>query len=154
MKRYALIFFWLVLVALFTGYGFFGPGFEGQTSGCPFYWDVAWSEALYCGGIGFSIATCVVGGIYTILQVRDGSLSHGFGLIMVLFWSCVGAILPPVFMSASGLFHGETGMMIIDEAMLTILTGILGSVAFTVVILFVRPKLMPQRAIQLQRSPR
>ena len=147
MKRFAFIILWLILVVAFAAYGFFGPGFEGQIDGCPFFWDIAWSGALYYGGIGFSIATCIVGGLHVTFKVRRGALPKSFGILFVLLWSQVGAILPPVFMSISSLFEGETEMTVIFQTVLTVGMGILAFVAFTIAILCIRP-VIPDKALQ------
>jgi hypothetical protein len=130
-----LIVVWLIILASCASYGVFVlGGYEGGD----FDLEGELPEILYYGGIGFSIATCLVVGFYVIRRVRAKSLTKGFGILFVLFSSAVSIVVPPIAMVGSGLFHGESGMMIYFQIINTVCLGTLAFVAFGLCILCIR----------------
>ena len=137
MRTHARIILWLVIVALSSIYGFLA----GQSSGEPFDLRIRISGALFCGGIGFTIATiCLALGAYTVAEVRDGLQTKVMGILFVLFWSVLIAVIPPVALEFSGLFIGEGAIATVAEAVITVGIALFEFVAFAIAILCVRQK--------------
>lgn len=134
LKRFKLMFLWIIVAGSFTAYGFFGPGFEGG----PFDWGYALQWALDWGSLGIGIATYLVAGLYAIHRARRGSLAKWLGILLVLFSSAVGIVVPPLLMGVSGLFHGEGGLTILFQAVLSVHLGIVAFIVFTIIILCIR----------------
>jgi hypothetical protein len=107
LKRARFILLWIAIVALFTGYGAFGGDFSEATRG-----------AASGVALGFCIATCAVGSLIVILKVRAQRLAKWMGAIIVFVCSMLAALIPPLFMSLTGLFHGESGLVILAGAVL------------------------------------
>jgi hypothetical protein len=134
MKPLTLIILWLIVVLLFSAFGFFGPGSEGQIDGEPFDFRVAGETVLFFGGIGFTIATCLVAGLFAVGKSRVGSMTKVWGIGFVLFWSAIAAVIPPAAVDWSGLYHGESAMEIVFQAVITVGIGISAFIAFAVAI--------------------
>ena len=138
MKPVTLIILWLIIVFLSSGYGFFGPGYEGQIDGEPFDFRVAMAGVFFYGGFGFTIATCLASGLYAIGKSRAKSMTKALGIGFVLFWSVIGAVMPSAAMACSGLYQGELAFGIYAQAVLSIGIGIFAFIAFAIAILCVR----------------
>lgn len=140
MKSRTLIILWLVLIALFSGSGFFWSAHEGQIYGEPFDFSEGVSGLLIYGGIGLTIATSLATGLYVIGRVRVKSLTKIAGIELLLFGSGVSALIPPVAMACTGLFTGENALAIYFQAVITVGIGVLAFVAFAIALLCVRRK--------------
>jgi len=140
VKPRAFIMLWLIVVGLFTAYGFFGPGHEGQLYGEPFDYGVAMEATLVYSGIGFTLATCLAVSLYAITRVRAKLVTGFKAILLVLLCSAFAAFIPPFVMACSGHYHGESTLAIAYVAAFTIGIGLVGFVLFdiAVLVLYVR----------------
>ena len=127
MKRGQFFFLWFAIIFLFAAFGAFGSEFSEASSGA-----VCW------GALGFCVATCGVVGLAMILKVRAQRLTKWVAVLIILGCSAASALIPPVLMGLTGLFHGESGLVIYFEAVLGFWIAIGSLLICTVVLLCLR----------------
>ena len=137
LAPHVLCIFWLVIIAAFTGYGFFGPGSDAQMYGTPFNLNRALEPTLILGGWGFCIATSLIVGLDVVEGIRTRGLARWMGLLILFGSLFVSAMIPQVLTTSSGLFHGEKGvwelMESVGEAMFAVLSFIIFSLCALIV---------------------
>jgi hypothetical protein len=123
---------WFAIVGLFTGYGFFGPGFKNQIYGTPFSWELALEASISCAAFGICIATNLVVGLIVSIGVRvHGAVRDNATLILFLS-AIVSTMLPTLILIGSGLFHGERAWTILLGTPLMAAISFLFFIAFTI----------------------
>jgi hypothetical protein len=116
------------MVALFTLYGFFGPGLKNQIHGFPFDWLYALGAAIYHMALGICIATCLVVGVIVCIEVRTNDAERKIAIATLIGSSIAASVVPTLLLICTGLFHG--GGLILSEALLTATISLLSFLTF------------------------
>jgi hypothetical protein len=120
---------WVSIVALFTLYGFFGPGLRNQIHGHPFDWKYALGAVVSNMALGLCIATCLVVGIIVCIEVRVHDAERKPALMTLIASSVASTVVPTLVLICCRLFHGQAGL-ILSESMLTATISLLSFLAF------------------------
>jgi hypothetical protein len=126
---------WFVIIAAFAGYGFFGPGHSYQSIDGPFSLETALAPAVSYGALGFCVATSVVVGLIVNIGVRTHGAAKWKGISILAISAVASSILPPLIMALSGLYHGESGLLILFQAIWTLSIAALSFIIWSVSIL-------------------
>ena len=119
---------WIAIVALFTLYGFFGPGLRNQIHGFPFDWKYAFGATVSHMALGLCIATCLVVGIIVCIEVRVHDAERRPAVLTLVASSIASSVLPTLILICSGLFRGDG--LILSEALLTVTISLLSFLTF------------------------
>ena len=121
---------WLVLVGLFTAYGYFSLSIFSASQ-----------SAVACGADGIGVATIVVVGLFVLIRVRAHNLGRGVAVLLSAIASALAGILPPIVMMSSGLYSsGEAAKLPSFTGMITLVGGVLAFNVLTLCVLLVPRK--------------
>jgi hypothetical protein len=134
--RLKLFIIWLVVIALFTGYGFYTGG--NVVYGDRFYWSNAIHDAIGLAAFGVTVATLIAVGTFAIVNVRSYGLGKGRAVSLIATSLIVSIIFPPIAAVCTGLFG--SGDDAPSEIFLSVCTSVVGFVALALSICFARQK--------------
>jgi hypothetical protein len=120
---------WVGIIALFTLYGFFGPGLRNQIHGSPFDWKYALGALVSHMALGFCIATCLVVGVIICIEVRLHDAERKPAILTLVASSTASTVVPTLVLICCGLFHGKSGL-ILSEALLAATISLLSFLTF------------------------
>ncbi|HEY3930832.1 MAG TPA: hypothetical protein VGM58_00510 [Verrucomicrobiae bacterium] len=137
--RLKLFIFWLVVIALFTGYGFYTGG--NVVYGDRFYWSNAIHDAIGLAAFGVTVATLIAVGTFAIVNVRSYGLGKGRAVSLIATSLIISIIFPPIVAACTGLFgSGDDALFLPSEIFLSICTSVVGFAALALYICFARRK--------------
>ncbi len=104
MKKHPFVVVWSAILGLFLIYGASRD------------WTDKVAGVVFWGAVGLCAATCAVVGCYVFMRTKAGGLRRWQALAMMLGCGAASAVLPPLLVACTGLFHGEGGIMIFVAA--------------------------------------
>jgi hypothetical protein len=139
-----LIVLWCLLVFTFTAGGYYTAG--TQVQGASFMQHAAIESAILSGGLGFGIATCLIGGLWTLASVHIGRFGKGAAILSLAASSFVSAMATRYVIQAVAnsfppdafILTGESSMGIVFVWGYVIIIAAIGFIVFTGVVIFMR----------------
>jgi TRAP-type C4-dicarboxylate transport system permease large subunit len=120
---------WLLVVAAFASFGLLRAAYDGHLS----FELLALDSALFYGGIGVTVATCVAASLHAARRLQAKSVTFDEAIQFVFLCSAIAAFTPPFAMALSGHWsEGEDSIGILYLGAYTVGIGLLGFVAFLI----------------------